>query len=198
MSMAWTRRWRRGCVLLALLAASCGGGEPWHAKNVQGMIPDLAFDMTSDEGRELRAADLRGEVVLLFFGYTHCPDVCPTTLARLSQAIKAMGDKGRRVRILFVTVDPARDLPALLHGYVKAFSAQATGLRGSTAQLDALARRYRVAYGRDAPDAHGNYAVSHSSAVFAFDAEGRARLLIQPELSARDIAADLARLVAGA
>jgi protein SCO1/2 len=198
MSAAWARRWRTGWVLLALLVASCGGGEPWHAKNVQGMIPDLAFDMTNDEGREVRAADVRGEVVLLFFGYTHCPDVCPTTLARLAQAIKAMGDKGRRVRILFVTVDPARDPPELLHDYVRAFSPQATGLRGSTAQLDALARRYRVAYGRDAPDAHGDYAVSHSSAVFAFDAEGRARLLIQPELSAGDIAADLARLVAGA
>ena len=189
-------RWR--AALLALLVASCGGGEPWHAKNVQGIIPDLAFDMTSDEGREVHAADVRGEVVLLFFGYTHCPDVCPTTLARLAGAIRAMGDKGRRVRILFVTVDPARDPPALLHGYVKAFSPQATGLRGSEAQLDALCRRYRVAYGRDAADQHGDYAVSHSSAVFVFDAEGRARLLIQPELGAADIAADLARLVGGA
>jgi protein SCO1/2 len=197
-SAPWRQRVRAGCVLLALLVASCGSGEPWHAKNVRGMIPDLAFDMTSDEGREMQAADVRGAVVLLFFGYTHCPDVCPTTLARLSQAIKTMGDKGRGVRILFVTVDPARDPPALLHGYVKAFSPQAIGLRGSTAQLDALCRRYRVAYGVDAPDAQGNYAVSHSSAVFAFDAEGKARLLIQPELSADDIAADLARLVAGA
>jgi len=184
--------------LLVLLVASCGGGEAWHAKNVRGMIPDLAFEMTNDEGRTVHASDYRGEVVLLFFGYTHCPDVCPTTLARLGQAVERMGDEGRRVRILFVTVDPARDPPALLHDYVKAFSPQATGLRGSEAQLDALAKRYRVAYAREAPDAHGAYAVSHSSAVFVFDAEGRARLLIQPELGAGEIAADLERLVGGA
>ena len=134
-------------------------------------------------------------MLLLFFGYTHCPDVCPTTLARLAQAIKLMGDAGHRVRILFVTVDPARDPPALLHDYTRAFSPQAIGLRGSDAQLDALTKRYRVAYSHDAPDAHGNYAVSHSSAVFAFDAEGRARLVIASELGAQEIAADLKRLV---
>jgi protein SCO1/2 len=182
-------------VVLVLLVASCGGGEDWHAKNVRGVIPDLAFEMTNDEGRTVHAADYRGEVVLLFFGYTHCPDVCPTTLARLAQAIKLMGDAGHRVRILFVTVDPARDPPALLHDYTRAFSPQAIGLRGSDAQLDALTKRYRVAYSHDAPDAHGNYAVSHSSAVFAFDAEGRARLVIASELGAQEIAADLKRLV---
>jgi len=159
------------------------------------VISDLAFEMTDDAGRTVHAADYRGEVVLLFFGYTHCPDVCPTTLARLAQAIKLMGDDGRKVRILFVTVDPARDPPALLRGYVRAFSPQAIGLRGSQAQLDALTKRYRVAYSHDAPDAHGNYAVSHSSAVFAFDAEGRARLVIASALGAQEIATDLKRLV---
>jgi len=188
-------RWRALLALVVLLIASCGD-QGWHAKNVRGVIPDLAFEMTNDEGRTVHAADYRGEVVLLFFGYTHCPDVCPTTLARLAQAIKAMGAQGRAVRILFVTVDPARDSPALLHDYVRAFSPQASGLRGSHAQLEALTKRYRVAYSHDAPDAHGNYAVSHSSAVFAFDAEGRARLVIAPELGAPEIAADLARLVA--
>jgi len=188
------RRWRALLALLVLLVASCGD-ETWHAKNVRGVIPDLAFEMTNDAGRTVHAVDYRGEVVLLFFGYTHCPDVCPTTLARLAQAIQLMGKEGRKVRILFVTVDPARDPPALLRGYVRAFSPQAIGLRGSQAQLDALTKRYRVAYSHDAPDAQGNYAVSHSSAVFAFDAEGRARLVIASELGAQEIAADLKRLV---
>jgi len=188
------RRWRALLALLVLLVASCGD-ETWHAKNVRGVIPDLAFEMTDDAGRTVHAADYRGEVVLLFFGYTHCPDVCPTTLARLAQAIQLMGEEGRKVRILFVTVDPARDPPALLRGYVRAFSPQAIGLRGSQAQLDALTKRYRVAYSHDAPDAHGNYAVSHSSAVFAFDAEGRARLVIASALGAQEIATDLKRLV---
>ncbi|MGW8269203.1 MAG: SCO family protein [Burkholderiales bacterium] len=188
------RRWRALLALLMLLVASCGD-ETWHAKNVRGVISDLAFEMTDDAGRTVHAADYRGEVVLLFFGYTHCPDVCPTTLARLAQAIQLMGAEGRKVRILFVTVDPARDPPALLRGYVRAFSPQAIGLRGSQAQLDALTKRYRVAYSHDAPDAHGNYAVSHSSAVFAFDAEGRARLVIASALGAQEIATDLKRLV---
>jgi protein SCO1/2 len=191
--------WRRRALiaLVALLVAACGGSESWHAKNVRGMIPDLAFEMTSDEGRRVRASDYHGDVVLLFFGYTHCPDICPTTLARLAQALKIMGDQAARVRILFVSVDPARDSPALLREYTRAFSPQATGLVGSDAQLDALAKRYRVAYSRDAPDAHGDYNVSHSSAVFVFDGEGRARLVIAPELGADEIAADLSRLAGG-
>jgi protein SCO1/2 len=189
---------RRALVaFVALLVAACGSEESWHARNVRGMIPDLAFEMTSDEGRTVQASDYRGAVVLLFFGYTHCPDICPTTLARLARALKIMGDQAARVRVLFVSVDPARDTPALLRDYSKAFSPQVTGLVGSDAQLDALAKRYRVAYSRDAPDAHGGYNVSHSSAVFVFDGEGRARLVIAPELGADEIAADLTRLVAG-
>jgi len=192
-----TCRRRALVALVALLVAACGDSESWHAKNVRGMIPDLAFEMTSDEGRTVHASDYRGDVVLLFFGYTHCPDICPTTLARLAQALKILGDQKRRVRILFVSVDPARDTPALLGEYTKAFSPQATGLVGSDAQLDALAKRYRVAYSRDTPDGHGGYNVSHSSAVFVFDGDGRARLVIAPELGADEIAADLSRLVAG-
>jgi len=185
-------RLRRALVLLALLAASCGGG--WHAKNIRGLVPSLELGLASVQRPEVHAADFRGHVVLLFFGYTHCPDVCPTTLAKLQQALGDMGEAGRGVRVLFVTVDPARDSVELLQRYASAFGPQFIGLRADDARLQELCKRYRVTYSRDKPDAHGDYAVTHSSAVFAFDGEGRARLLFLPSSTAGDIAADLRRL----
>jgi protein SCO1 len=185
-------RLRRALVLLALLAASCSGG--WHARSIRGLVPSLELNLASADGRELHAADFRGHTVLLFFGYTNCPDVCPTTLAKLQQALGGMGEAGRDVRVLFVTVDPARDTAERVQRYASAFGPQFVGLRGSDARLQQLGKRYRVTYSRDAPDAHGDYAVTHSSAVFAFDGEGRARLLFLPSNSAADIAADLQRL----
>lgn len=191
---------RRGLILAAaaLVLAGCAPREAgWHAKDVTGLLPDLEFAMTEAGGGAVSAADYRGEVVLLFFGYTHCPDVCPTTLARLAAARAAMRDHRDAVQVLFVTVDPARDTAALLARYVPAFGPGMTGLRGDEDALAALARRYRVSYSRDAPDAHGGYAVSHSGGVFVFDRAGRARLLIRPGDPAPGIAADLERLAAG-
>jgi protein SCO1/2 len=192
---------RRGLILLAaaLALAACSPREPgWHAKPVAGLLPDLAFSLREAGGREVTAADYRGHVVLLFFGYTSCPDVCPTTLARLAAARDAMRTDHDAVRVLFVTVDPARDTPARLAAYASAFGPGVLGLRGDEPALQALTRRYRVSYTREAPDARGDYAVSHSVGVFVFDRAGRARLLVRPEDAAPDIAADLDRLASDA
>jgi len=190
---------RRGLILAAALAlAACGSREAgFHAKDVSGLLPDLEFHMTAAGGGAVSAADYRGKVVLLFFGYTNCPDVCPTTLAKLAAARAAMREHRDAVQVLFVTVDPARDTLARLARYVPAFGPGMTGLRGDDEALEALVRRYRVAYSRDKPDAHGEYAVSHSGGVFVFDGAGRARLLVRPEDAAPEIAADLERLAAG-
>ncbi|MGH8686249.1 MAG: SCO family protein [Burkholderiales bacterium] len=190
---------RRGLILAAALAlAACGPGDAgWHAKQVTGLLPDLEFRMTAANGGAVSAADYRGKVVLLFFGYTNCPDVCPTTLARLAAARAAMRERRDAVQVLFVTVDPARDSLARLAEYVPAFGPGMAGLRGDEDAIEALTRRYRVSYTRDKPDAHGDYAVSHSGGVFVFDGKGRARLLVRPDDAAPGIAADLERLSAG-
>ncbi len=187
---------RAWLVALALLLASCGGGGPWQLKDIKGVVPDLAFRLSDDSGREVSAADYRGGAVLLFFGYTNCPDVCPTTLVKLSAALEDLGPAAQKVRVLFVTVDPKRDTLEVLRRYVRAFGKRITGLRGSAAELHALAKRYRISYSYGEPDAAGDYVVTHSSAVFVFDAEGKARLMVLPETGAKAITHDLERLLA--
>jgi protein SCO1/2 len=161
-------------------------------------MPNLQFQLTDDDSRAVTARDYRGEVVLLYFGYTHCPDICPTTLATLSQAIKGLGTDANRVRVLFVTVDPQRDSAALLRRYVGYFGPQFVGLRAADAQLRPLATRYDANFHRDASDRDGNYAVQHSSAVYIFDEQGRARLLTDGTDKPAQITHDLHELIAGA
>ena len=190
------RRSRAVLSALPLLAGLTACSEPpWRAKDVSGLMSPLEFELTNGGGRQVTAADYRGKVLLVFFGYTHCPDVCPTILARLAQITERM-DEPDEVRILFVTVDPARDTLQVLRAYTELFGPQSVGLLGERAALDALTKRYRVTYGYGEPDASGNYPVSHSSAVYAFDRHGEVRLLIRDSVSIDDVLADLKRLAA--
>lgn len=167
-------------VLCCVMLAGCVQGEqPWTLKNVSGLVPDLAFHMSDQNGRAVTAADYRGDVLLVYFGYTHCTDICPLTLARLEAALRHLDSAARRhVRVLFVTVDPKRDTRPVMAKYVHAFGRDFVGLRGTAAQLHDLAFRYRVGYRLDKPDAHGNYDVMHSTAVWMFDAKGAARYIV--------------------
>jgi len=185
-------------VLLVSLLSACGQNEPpWGLRNISGLMPSLDFTLTeASDGATVHGKDFRGKVVLLYFGYTHCPDVCPTTLALLSHAVKALGTSAVQVRILFVSVDPARDTLAQLKTYAAAFGPEVVGLRGSEDELKAFTRRYRVSYGYGKPDSRGAYEVSHSSAVYVFDREGEIRLLIGSTDSAPTITGDLQRLLA--
>ena len=157
--------------------------------DIAGAMPRLDFDLTrASDGAAVTAASYRGKVVALYFGYTNCPDVCPATLANLAEHAGASW-ADRNVRVLFVTVDPNRDTPAMLNQYAHAFSPQMDGLaRQRRTQLADLARRYRVAY---SVDPRPPYDVTHSSAVFFFDAKGRARLVTtdtsDPDAMAEDV-----------
>ncbi len=185
---------RAVAVLLLLILAACGRQDAaWHATDVTGALPALALAATqANDGRAVTAGDYRGKVVLLYFGYTHCPDICPTTLANLSQMLTTLGARADKVRILFVTVDPARDDLTTLKNYVRAFAPQIDGLRGTANQLTALARRYRVAFSvTPGPP----YEVMHSNAVFFFDPSGRARLVATDVSKAEDVASDVRRLM---
>jgi protein SCO1 len=170
-----------GLALGALLSACHQDQQqPWQLTDISGHMPDLSFRLTDDQGKTVTAADYRGKVTLLYFGYTHCPDVCPLTLAHLHVVMQQLGKLADGVRILFVTVDPNRDTPAALHDYVAAFDPHAIGLTGSPADIEALTKRYRAAFSREPGKADGSYDVSHSSGIYVFDSSGKARLLATP------------------
>jgi protein SCO1/2 len=188
--------WIAAGALCVLLGACSRDEQPWHLTNVAGHLPDLTFSLVGDDGKPVDADAFKGRASLVYFGYTHCPDVCPETMARLMQVIAKLGPDAQQVRILFITVDPARDTPTTLHDYVGAFDAQhARGLTGTDRQIESLAKRYRVAYQMEKRDPSGDYEVTHSSAVYVFDARGHARLLATDGDSPDTIAADLRRIV---
>lgn len=165
---------------LALSLLLLGSATAANLHPVRGFLPDLRFSLQAAGPKTLTQDDFKDKVVMMFFGYASCPDVCPTTLAQLGAVMDALGDKAEQVRILFVSVDPHRDTPDALARYVAAFDGKhTTGLTGSEKQIADLARRYRVAYQieKPAPKAPENYEVSHSRGVYIFDQQGRARYL---------------------
>ena len=183
-------------ILTLLLAACSASGPPYALANVTGLVAPLKFHLTDQNGQWVTAQDYRNDVVLVYFGYTHCPDQCPTTLAMLANALRALGPQASQVRVLFVSVDPRRDTTAVLKRYVGNFGPQFVGLRGDQAELTRLSKRYRITYHYEAPDQYGDYEVDHSSAVFVFGRHGRARLLGQADNTAPQYTSDLRRLLA--
>jgi protein SCO1 len=182
---------------IALALAACGRGEVAPGTtDITGVMPNLAFTMTrADDGRAVTADSYRGKVVALYFGYTNCPDQCPTTLTDLASVLKALGPRANDVRVLFVTVDPKRDTLPVLKNYVNAFAPEIDGLRGSDDQIAALARRYRVLYRVTPPSARQTEEVMHSGSTFFFDRSGRARLVTTSTADTKAIAADVKRLL---
>jgi protein SCO1/2 len=167
-----------GTGLFAGVLAAPQQAQAWHAIDLAGTLPPLDFAMArASDGKEVTAADYRGKVALLYFGYTFCPDVCPATLLNLTAVLSKLGPRADGVRVLFVTVDPDRDTLDVLSRYTQAFAAQTVGLRGTADQLAALAKRYRVAYSVAPATADHPYEVTHSSAVYVFDRDGNIRLL---------------------
>ncbi len=189
------RCWAAALILTGLVAGCAGSGPQYALKNITGLVSPLAFHLTDQDGLPVTAADYRHDVVLLYFGYTRCPDECPTTLAMLANALQTLGPQASQVRVLFVSVDPRRDTAAVLKRYVGNFGPQFVGLRGDQAELTRLSKRYRIAYHYEKPDRYGNYEVDHSSAVFVFDRDGQARLLALSDNTAQQVASDLRRLL---
>ena len=188
---------RVASLLVFLSLAACPKSQPpFLLQNISGLMPKLEFTLTDQDNRVVSAENFRGQIVLLYFGYTECPDACPTTLAMLKQAVQSLGAQASSVRILFVSVDPQRDTVPVLKRYVTAFGPQFVGLRGDDSALNALTHRYRVAYHREKPGPDGYYSVDHSSAVFVFDRTGEPRLLAGSTSGVKTIASDLQRLLA--
>lgn len=179
---------RIAALLVALLLAGCSR-PGWHMTDIAGALPRLDFHLSHD-GKPVSGADFRGKVVALYFGYSHCPDVCPQTLANLTDMLNRVASPD--VLVLFVTVDPDRDTAAILDAYTRAFSPRIVGLRGTPNQLAAMARAYRVAY---AVDKGPPYTVMHSNAVFFFDRSGKSRLVTMDTSDVAGMAQDVKRLL---
>lgn len=183
--------------LLWILAGCGGDGMNWHAKNISGLMPELAFELVDETGQRASAEDYRGKVVMMFFGFTHCPHYCPTTLAKTGRVLDKLPDGMRdHVRVLFVSVDPKRDNPDNIATYTDNFAPEIIGLTGSEKNLRDLAKRYRTTFSYGKPNEQGNYDVSHGLAIYVFDPAGKARLMILEELPEEQITADLEKLIA--
>lgn len=182
-------------LMLALLAGCSGDQQNWNAKSISGLMPELSYELTDTSGKTVTAEDTDGNIRLMFFGFTSCPDICPTTLQKLARVVKNLPEPTRQdVKIIFVSVDPERDTPERIKSYVEFFSDSIIGLTGSEENLRELSKRYRTTFGYEAPNEDGNYDVSHSSAVYVFDRDGEARLLVRPGQSTEALIADLKAL----
>lgn len=185
-------------LVMAILLTGCFGNdeEDWQGTSISGLMPELEFDLINSQGEPVSGNDYNGRVKMLFFGFTSCPDVCPTALQKLNQATSGLAPElQEEVLTLFVSVDPQRDTPERLAEYVDFFGDNIVGLTGDEPQLRQLAKRYRTTFGYEEPGPDGNYAVSHSSAIYVFDREGDPRLLMRSDLSAEEIRNDLVALI---
>lgn len=186
---------RFAVLAMALVLASCGRGEMRPgATDITHVMPDLKFAMMrANDARAVTAGDYRGKIAMLYFGYTHCPDICPATLSNLAQVLQTLGPQANDVRVLFVSVDPDRDDLASLKSYVQAFAPQIDGLRGSDNEIAKLARRYRVLY---SVEKNGqDIEVMHSDSVFLFDRDGDAREVMTTTSDEKALANDIATLM---
>lgn len=189
----------RGAIVFVcsmMLAACSQSPHQFHMTNVTGHQADLALLQTpTADGRVVTAEDLRGKVVAVFFGYTHCPDICPTALAKLQAVTQRLGDAAKELRVLFVTVDPTRDTPAVLQRYIDSYSTQFIALRPDPEVLPKLTSRYHISYIYGQPDAAGKYSVTHTTRFFVFDQTGQMRLIGRYDEDIAAIASDLAYLI---
>lgn len=156
---------------LALAAAAIITFSP--RQQGQGVASSVGgpFSLTTAEGKALTDKDLRGAPFLVFFGFTHCPDVCPTKLFEISEALRAAGAKGEKLRALFISVDPARDTPEAMKSYLGSFDPRIIGLTGSQADIDATVKAYR-AYAKKVPQKDGDYTMDHTALVYLMDKNG--------------------------
>ena len=189
------RRWL-AIVLVAAALAGCGqgGGPKFALTDVTGASFGKKLDLTDHNGQRRTLADFKGKVVVVFFGFTHCPDACPTTMLELANVTRELGADAQRLQVLFITVDPERDTPAVLSQYVPSFHPTFLGLYGTSEETLAAAKEFKV-YVQKQPQPGGSYSVDHSAGTFVLDTEGRLRLFGQYNAGAKALAHDVKLLL---
>jgi len=192
--LAWAALWLQqnaGSAWSPLAAiARLTGWNPTAAANSGGLTLGGPFSLLDHHGRRVTEADFRGKWMLIYFGYTYCPDICPTELQTISTALDDLGDQGAAVVPVFVTVDPERDTPAALADYVKLFDERLIGLTGSPAEIADVARRFRV-YAAKVPQKGGGYVMDHSSFLYLVGPDGVFRALFRRGMKPEELAAGL-------
>lgn len=186
--------------LLGLLATfmltACSSPPPFKAKPVPDSPVAPAFTLTDQYGTQRSLSDFKGKVVSLFFGFTHCPDICPTHLARQAEVMRQLGPQAEQVAVLFVSLDPERDTPAALKTYMDAFDPRFIALTGSTEQTSKVAKQYKIFWQKTPlPDSALVYTIDHTTNSFVIDQAGRLRLVVPHEMSAADVTHDLKLMI---
>lgn len=167
-------------LLFVLALGGCEKGPPqFDSVDISGANYARDFALTDQNGKPRTLADFRGKVVVMFFGYTQCPDVCPTTMADLSSVMKQLGPDAKRVQVLFVTLDPERDTPRVLAAYVPGFDPRFLGLYGSAQQTADVAREFKVFYQKVEGPTPTSYTLDHSAGSYVFDPTGHLRLFMR-------------------
>ena len=195
---------RQALIPYLLLVAALIGGVLWYESE---QVPGLGrvvttgqadvggpFQLTDQTGKRVSDKDFRGRYMLIYFGYSFCPDVCPTTLAVMAQALEKLGERSHRIVPVFITIDPERDTPKVLNDYVKAFGANFVGLTGSPAEVKDVEKEYRV-YAVKKPLPGGNYGMDHSSVIYLMGPDGKMVSFYDEAVSPDDLAKDLKQKV---
>ncbi|MBC3885660.1 SCO family protein [Undibacterium griseum] len=181
---------------LAVMLVACGKpAEKWNNTDLTGLDYAKDFALTDHYGKPRTLQDFRGKLVVIFFGYTQCPDVCPTTMAEMATVMQQMGDQADKVQVLFVTLDPERDTQALLASYVPNFDRRFLGLYGDAAATAKVAKDFKVYYQKVPGKTPTSYTMDHTAGSYVFDTEGRIRLFLRHGQGAEPIVHDLKLLL---
>jgi protein SCO1/2 len=191
---------RRMVVACAIvLLAACSPQKPaFKGIDITGAEYARQLALPDAGGKPRTLAEFKGKVTVVFFGFTQCPDVCPTTLAEIAEVKRQLGPDGDKVQAVFVTVDPERDTPEVVGAYVAGFGPDFVGLRGSLEQTQAAAKEFKVFFAKVPGKADGSYTIDHTAGSFVFDPQGRVRLFIRHGGGAEVMAGDLKLLLGGA
>ena len=177
-------------------AGSASSKLPFNGVDITGADYARTLSLTDQNGKPRTLADWSGKVTVVFFGYTQCPDVCPTTMAELAQIKKSLGKDGERIQGVFVTIDPERDTPAILKSYMGSFDPSFVALRGTPDQTSATAKEFKVFYAKVPGKTEGSYTMDHTAGSYVLDGNGKIRLFERYGSGAEPLAADLKALLA--
>jgi protein SCO1/2 len=183
-------------IICSLALAACGRHPQFKSTDITGAPYGHTLELTDQNGKPRTLEDFRGKAVVLFFGFTHCPDICPTTLADIAQAVKSLGKDAERVQVLMVTVDPERDTAESLAKYVTAFDPRFLALRGDLAATKKAAGEFKIFF--EKAKSGDSYTVNHSAQSYVIDLQGRLRLLVRHDRIGEDLAPDLRAILQGA
>ena len=192
------RRLAGGLAALALLTACQKGKVGFLNTDVTGADFGRVLALTDHTGKPRTLEDFRGKLIVIFFGFTQCPDVCPTTMSEMAEVMRQLGARADQVQVLFVTIDPERDTAALLAQYVPAFDKRFLGLYGDAQATARVAKEFKVFYQKSPGSTPGSYSMDHTAGSYVFDPKGRLRLFVKHGQGAAPLVTDLGRLLDGA